>query len=86
MHHFFSEDNSLSIGLYRNSVLLWRLVAIALAKEVRPPVNKAKVLGWVSRNFCSLDKSYLLKVRFAAKSVPIKVLLGRRICQVHWAW
>ena len=47
MHQLFSEDNSLSIGLYRNSVLLWRLVAIALAKEVRPPVNKAKVMGWV---------------------------------------
>jgi len=51
MHHYFSEDKPLSIGLYRNSVLLWRLVAIALAKEVRPPVNKAKVLGWVSRDF-----------------------------------
>ena len=34
----------------------------------------------------SLGSPLSFEVRFAAKSLPIKALLSRRICQVYWAW
>ena len=49
--------------LQNTVLLLWRLVAIALAKEVRPPVNKAKVLGWVVPVILGCLGSFFVSVR-----------------------